>query len=154
MKRTPPGSTRTYPPFPYPTLFRALLQNLRSSLSGEAASAVHLGATSQDIIDTALVLQLKHACRILDDRLTALVDALSALADAHRDTVTLPRTRWQPAPPTTFGLKVDGGRAPFIRHRGRLAQLRPRPHTVPPARGEADKAAPNARRIYARGELS
>src|SRR3546814_2860758 len=147
MKRTPPGSTRTYPPFPYPTLFRALLQNLRSSLSGEAASAVHLGATSQDIIDTALVLRLKHACRILDDRLTALVDALSALADAHRDTVTLARTRWQQALPTTFGLKVAGWLAPLIRHRERLAQLRPGALTVQFGGGAGTMAALDGREI-------
>ena len=104
----------------------ALAAQLRKAVGGPAATFVHWGATSQDIVDTALVLQLREVLDVLEARLTGLIDDLVRLADAHRGTVTVARTRFQQALPTTFGLKVAGWLAPLPRHRDRLAELRPR----------------------------
>jgi 3-carboxy-cis,cis-muconate cycloisomerase len=104
----------------------ALLAELRNVLSFEAASALHFGATSQDVMDTGLILRLRDAFVILDLRLAEVIDALAVLAKKHRATLTLARTRWQQALPTTFGARVANWVAPLIRHRQRLAELRPR----------------------------
>ncbi|MFJ4290559.1 3-carboxy-cis,cis-muconate cycloisomerase [Cupriavidus sp. NPDC089707] len=74
----------------------------------EAARFVHWGATSQDIIDTALVLQLGDALRVLDTDLVRLGEASAALATAHRATPMVARTWLQHALPTTFGCKAAG----------------------------------------------
>ncbi len=104
----------------------ALLAEYRRALPDEAAAALHFGATSQDVMDTGLVLRLRDALAIVDQRLQAVIIGLSALAQKHRATVMLARTRWQQALPTTFGAKVANWVAPLIRHRQRLAELRPR----------------------------
>ena len=104
----------------------ALLRQLRRQLGPELGSLVHLGATSQDIVDTALVLQLRRATARLEERLRLTIAALIELAERHERTVMLARTRFQQAVPTTFGLKVAGWLAPLVRHLERLAQLRPR----------------------------
>lgn len=104
----------------------ALVARLRKAVGGDAGDRVHWGATSQDILDTATVLQLRGALRILAGRLDAAIEALAALAAKHRDTPVMARTRYQQAIPTTFGLKVAGWLAPLLRHRRRLAELRPR----------------------------
>jgi len=74
----------------------------------EAGRYVHWGATSQDIIDTALVLQLADALQEVDAGLLALGDACAALTIAHRATPMVARTWLQHALPTTFGLKAAG----------------------------------------------
>ncbi len=104
----------------------ALVAQLRRAVEEPASDHVHFGATSQDISDTALVLQVRAALDALDGRLDDLCRTLAGLADAHRATPMLARTRFQPAVPTTFGLKAAGWLAPLIRHRRRLAELRPR----------------------------
>jgi len=104
----------------------ALLVEFRKALDDNAASALHFGATSQDVMDTGLVLRLRDAFAILDLRLAEVIDALAVLAVKHRATVMLARTRWQQALPTTFGAKVANWVAPLIRHRQRLAELQPR----------------------------
>jgi 3-carboxy-cis,cis-muconate cycloisomerase len=104
----------------------ALVTELRCAVGGEAAGFVHWGATSQDIVDTALVLQLREALSLLETRLARLIDALAGLADAHRGTLAVARTRFQQAVPTTFGLKAASWLAPLPRHRQRLAELKPR----------------------------
>jgi 3-carboxy-cis,cis-muconate cycloisomerase len=71
-----------------------------------AARYVHWGATSQDVMDTGLVLQLRALVRTLDADLARLDDALASLADRHRATVMVARTWLQHALPTTFGLKA------------------------------------------------
>jgi len=103
-----------------------LLEGLRGHVGGEAASFVHWGATTQDVMDTALVLQLRAALSVLEGRLERLVARLAALAEAHRDTLMAGRTHAQQALPITFGLKVATWLAPLLRHRDRLADLRPR----------------------------
>ena len=67
---------------------------------------MHWGATSQDVLDTALVLCAREASRRLLDEWDRLGDALAALADAHRATPTVARTLLQPATPVPFGFKV------------------------------------------------
>jgi 3-carboxy-cis,cis-muconate cycloisomerase len=104
----------------------ALVAKLREAVGGEAANFVHWGSTTQDVMDTGLVLRLRKILDILDGRLAALGARLAKLAEAERATVMIARTRGQQATPTSFGLKVAGWLAPLIRHRVRLAELRPR----------------------------
>ena len=73
-----------------------------------SAGYVHWGATSQDVTDTALVLCLARARRILERHHDGLLDALRSLSDQYAGTVMLGRTLLQPAPPVTFGLKAAG----------------------------------------------
>ena len=86
----------------------------------------HWGATTQDITDTATVLQIREALEIIDHDLKALGDGLAALARKHRDTPMIGRSNLQQAVPVTFGYKMAGLLAAVERHRERLAQLRPR----------------------------
>lgn len=72
----------------------------------DAAPSVHFGATSQDVIDSALVLQLGEALVLIDAQMTRLADAAAVLARAHATTAMLGRTLLQPATPITFGLKA------------------------------------------------
>jgi 3-carboxy-cis,cis-muconate cycloisomerase len=103
----------------------ALLDQLRPQL-GDDGEYLHWGATSQDILDTALVLRLRTALQILEARLASVIAALARAAEAHRYDLMLARTRWQQALPTTFGLRVANWLMPLIRHRERLSELRPR----------------------------
>ncbi|MDH3475044.1 MAG: 3-carboxy-cis,cis-muconate cycloisomerase [Rhodospirillales bacterium] len=104
----------------------ALLALLRRAVGGEAAQYLHWGATSQDVLDTALVLRLRDALEIFEQRLVALAARLAELSAAHRATLMAGRTRSQQATPTSFGLKLAGWLAPLLRHRRRLEELRPR----------------------------
>jgi 3-carboxy-cis,cis-muconate cycloisomerase len=85
-----------------------------------AARTVHLGATSQDVLDTALVLQLREAIDQIRISLAALDLALTAQVRAHAETVMMGRTWLQPAPPITVGLKFAGTLAALRRHKARL----------------------------------
>jgi len=88
-------------------LVKALREKVKKRNS-DAAAWVHWGATSQDVVDTALVLLLKRALPILLSDLQRLDRALGELSERHKDSVMLGRTLIQPAPPVTFGLKVAG----------------------------------------------
>jgi 3-carboxy-cis,cis-muconate cycloisomerase len=92
----------------------------------DAARFVHWGATSQDAIDTAVVLQLRRALKVMDQDLARLISALAALADKHRATPVAARTWMQQALPTTFGFIVAGWLDAILRHRSRLSDLRTR----------------------------
>ncbi len=85
---------------------------------------LHWGATSQDIIDTALALRLRRLLDLWDGRLTALVNAMGALAETHADLPMAARTYGQAATPSTFGAQVASWGRPLIRHRNRLAAVR------------------------------
>jgi adenylosuccinate lyase len=87
---------------------------------------VHWGTTTQDIMDTGMVLQLKDARVIFRRDLVALVRALSELAARHRDTVMPGRTHGQQALPITFGFKAAVWTAEALRHVERLDQVAPR----------------------------
>jgi 3-carboxy-cis,cis-muconate cycloisomerase len=88
----------------------------------DAASArfVHWGATSQDVSDTAIIVLLARAARILAADHRALASALRRLSEAHAQTVMLGRTLLQPAPPVTFGLKTAGWLAAIERSARRM----------------------------------
>jgi 3-carboxy-cis,cis-muconate cycloisomerase len=92
----------------------------------DAARFVHWGATSQDAIDTAMVLQLRRALTIMEQDLARLVTALAELAEKHRRTPVVARTWLQQALPTTFGLIAAGWLDAILRHRARLSELRAR----------------------------
>lgn len=98
----------------------ALVKALREAVDIRAAEYVHWGATTQDIIDTATILQLRSAIRIINGRLSELIDSLAGLAEQHRSVVMAGRTHGQQALPITFGLKVVGWLAPLLRHKKRL----------------------------------
>ncbi|GAA1837040.1 3-carboxy-cis,cis-muconate cycloisomerase [Pseudonocardia ailaonensis] len=83
--------------------------------------AVHIGATSQDVMDTALVLLVRRAAPTILDDLRGAADAAAALAAAHRDTPMIARTLGQQATPTTFGLVAAGWCAGLDAARGELA---------------------------------
>jgi 3-carboxy-cis,cis-muconate cycloisomerase len=103
-----------------------LVRQLREQVGGKAANYVHWGATSQDIVDTARVLQIRTALTTLETRLGSLIQNVSQLADKHRHTLMAGRTHSQQASPITFGFKVAGWLAPLLRHRERLAEMKPR----------------------------
>ncbi|HEX8602276.1 MAG TPA: 3-carboxy-cis,cis-muconate cycloisomerase [Pseudoduganella sp.] len=86
----------------------------------DSAAFVHWGSTSQDVVDTALVLATREALKLIDDGLTQLSTTLLALAAAHIDTPVLARTLMQPAQVTSFGWKVLGWAAPLLRARERV----------------------------------
>jgi len=97
-----------------------------STLCGEAGRYVHWGATTQDIMDTATVLQMRAGLDLVVADVEALRGILAALARKHRDTPMAGRTHLQQALPVTFGYKVAIWLAALDRHAERLAQLRPR----------------------------
>jgi 3-carboxy-cis,cis-muconate cycloisomerase len=107
----------------YPIL--PLVQQL-AQMCGEAGRYVHWGATTQDIMDTAVVLQVRDALRLIGEDLDTLRGILVGLAAKHRDTPMAGRTHLQQALPVTFGYKAAVWLAMFDRHTERLAQLEPR----------------------------
>ncbi|MFJ8007191.1 3-carboxy-cis,cis-muconate cycloisomerase [Streptomyces fagopyri] len=101
-----------------------LVADLTAAVGGEYGPYVHRGATSQDIMDTAMMLVARRTLRPVLEDLERTARALRGLATAHRDTVLPGRTLTQHAVPTTFGLKVAGWRALVLDARDRLAALR------------------------------
>jgi 3-carboxy-cis,cis-muconate cycloisomerase len=96
------------------------------AMCGDAGRYVHWGATTQDIMDTANVLQLRDALALVDADIRELRRILADLARKHRDTPMAGRTHLQQALPVTFGYKVAIWLAMFDRHQERLAELRKR----------------------------
>ena len=94
--------------------------------AGEAGRYVHWGATTQDIMDSATVLQMRAALHIISADLIELRDILAKLAMKHRDTPMAGRTHLQQALPITFGYKVAVWLSMIERHIERLGQLKPR----------------------------
>jgi len=97
------------------------LTTLVAEQAPEAARFVHWGATSQDAMDTGLVLQIRAALADIESDLQRLTAALAALAENHARTVMIGRTLLQQAVPITFGLKAAGWLAAVERTRARLA---------------------------------
>ena len=98
--------------------------------AGEAGGWTHWGATTQDIMDSATVLQVRDGLDLIEAELHAILGALIAQADRHRTTVMAGRTHLQQALPITFGLKCAVWAMPFLVHLDRLRQLRTRVQTV------------------------
>jgi 3-carboxy-cis,cis-muconate cycloisomerase len=97
-----------------------------AELSGEAGRWVHWGATTQDIMDTALVLQIRAGLALVEEDLAAVRGHLADLARRHRLTPMAGRTHLQHALPITFGYKAAVWLSALDRHAERLAELRPR----------------------------
>lgn len=88
----------------------------------DAARFVHWGATSQDVIDTGMVLQLRDAFALMEQDLVRLTEILATLANQHSSTPMIARTWMQHAVPTTFGFVVAGWLDAVLRHRKRLGE--------------------------------
>jgi|SRR5450432_1542066 len=106
------------------------LTELVAKEDSHSAGFVHWGATSQDAIDTATVLQLRRAFELVDQDLLSLSGTLAALADAHRHSLVVARTWMQQALPTTFGFIVAGWLDAVLRDRKRLLEIRSRALTL------------------------
>ena len=91
--------------------------------AGEAAWCIHLGATSNDIVDTAVAMQIRDSVILQKRVLGSLITTLSDLAERERDTVMLGRTHGQAAVPITFGLKIAVFVDEFVRHLERLTEI-------------------------------
>jgi 3-carboxy-cis,cis-muconate cycloisomerase len=103
----------------YPIL--GLVRQVAASLPAGPNGRVHYGATTQDIMDTGLALQLVDAAGVLQRRLDRIGDGLAVLVDEHRGTVMPGRTHAQHAVPTTFGAHLAPLLAEVTRGRARLA---------------------------------
>ncbi len=93
---------------------------------GESGRYVHWGATTQDIMDTAVVLQLREGLEIIEKDIAELRGILAGLSRRYRNTPMAGRTHLQQALPVTFGYKTAIWLAMFDRHAERLMQLKPR----------------------------
>ena len=106
------------------------LTELVAKENKDAARFVHWGATSQDAMDTGVVLQLRQALEVVDQDLERLIFRLATLSDKYRATPVAARTWMQQALPTTFGFIVAGWLDAIVRHRSRLSELRARNLTL------------------------
>jgi 3-carboxy-cis,cis-muconate cycloisomerase len=111
-------ATRTGNPVP------ALVRALSEGLPAGAREAVHRGATSQDIIDTAVMLLARRAIEVIDADLAVAADGAAALAEAHSETVMAGRTLLQQAVPVTFGLVAAGWLTALAEARRQLSEVR------------------------------
>jgi 3-carboxy-cis,cis-muconate cycloisomerase len=107
--------------FPILPLVRQLAER-----AGEAGRYLHWGATTQDIFDSAVVLQIRDGFGLIEAELTVLRGHLAALANKHRDTPMAGRTFFQQALPVTFGYKAAVWLSAFDRHAARLAEVKAR----------------------------
>jgi 3-carboxy-cis,cis-muconate cycloisomerase len=106
-------------------LVKALGKQIAST-DAEAERYVHLGATSQDVMDSGLVLQLRQALVLIEDDLAQLADSLAVQAQRHAATPLAGRTWLQHATPVTLGMKIAGWLGAVTRSRQRLRELKPR----------------------------
>jgi len=102
------------------------LKALVAADNKDAAGFVHLGATSQDALDTALVLQLREALALISADVEKLCGRLAKMADQHRLTPVVGRTWMQHAVPTTLGMKFAGWLDALGRHRERFREMQNR----------------------------
>ena len=108
----------------YPVL--PVVNQLIALCKNDLGEWAHWGATTQDITDTATVLQIRESLDLIEKDINGCADALAKLAKKHRDTVMAGRSNLQQAVPITFGYKMATLLGAFERHRERLAQLRKR----------------------------
>ena len=102
----------------------ALVKQLKALLPEPHRAALHQGATSQDVIDTALMLQLARVFDTYEARLSALLETLGALATEHGEKSLMAHTRMQVALPTTWGAKLASWSEPLKRHLRALVSMR------------------------------
>ena len=104
----------------------AMVKAMTEQCKGDAGKYVHLGATSNDIVDTATALQIKAAMEIVLKDVEDFIYTLAVIAKRERDTLEIGRTHAQFAIPITFGFKIAGYIAEMIRHRERIIECMPR----------------------------
>ncbi len=112
----------------YPIL--PLVEQLAEWVADGHGQYTHWGATTQDIMDTADVLQIRDALGLVSRELDAIADALAKLAADHAETPMAGRTHLQHALPVSFGYKAACWLSGIDRHRQRLKELRPRVEVV------------------------
>ena len=108
----------------YPIL--GVVSQLNALCRDKLGEYCHWGATTQDITDTATVLQIREGLAIVERELAGISAAMAKLAQEHRDTPMIGRSNLQQAIPVTFGYKMAGLLSAIERHRERLAQLKER----------------------------
>lgn len=96
----------------------------------EASKYVHLGATSQDIIDTATILTIKEYVIWLENKLNSLEKALVSMTKTHVKTLMIGRTLLQQAKPLTFGIKTAGWLQSISRTKSRLSEIKKRLYCI------------------------
>jgi 3-carboxy-cis,cis-muconate cycloisomerase len=101
----------------------ALLSQLRDAMAGDAEEYLHLGATSQDVIDTSLVLRIKHCLGLLLDKLASVKSCFENLATSTGDKIVMAHTRMQPARMIKATCIIDAWREPLIRHSVRINEM-------------------------------
>ncbi|MGO4308252.1 3-carboxy-cis,cis-muconate cycloisomerase [Pseudomonas sp. KB_15] len=106
-------------------LVKALGKQIAAT-DAEAERYVHLGATSQDVMDSGLVLQLRHALELIESDLAQLGQTLASQARRYATTPLAGRTWLQHATPVTLGMKIAGWLGAVTRSRQRLTELKPR----------------------------
>lgn len=103
------------------------LTKLVSKVGGsEVGNFLHWGSTTQDVMDTGTVLQVRAALKLIDKQLVAVIKQTAKLASEHKATVMVARTNGQQATPTSFGFHIATYMSELHRHRDRIAQLLPR----------------------------
>ncbi|MEI4471138.1 3-carboxy-cis,cis-muconate cycloisomerase [Frigidibacter sp. MR17.24] len=118
-----------------------LVAQLKALLPEGGAAALHRGATSQDVVDTAAVLALRALSDLFDARLAALVAALAQLETRFGDAPLMGRTRMQAAEPMAVRDRLLAWRLPLEGHRARLAALRPQVERVQIGGAAGDRRA-------------
>ena len=108
----------------YPVL--PVVQQLVKACRDKLGEWSHWGATTQDITDTATILQIRESLALVEKEIEGISDALAALAKKYRDTPMAGRSNLQQAVPITFGYKMATMLAAFERHKQRLNELKPR----------------------------
>jgi 3-carboxy-cis,cis-muconate cycloisomerase len=99
-----------------------LVRQLRKAVGGQAPEKVHFGATSQDVIDTSLMLRLKAACAILSDRLSQLLDMFGKLSADYGSNRLMGHTRMQAAIPINVTDRLTAWSSPLADYRERLSE--------------------------------
>lgn len=117
-----------------------LVRRLRAAVGPIHGASVHKGATSQDVIDSSLMLRLKTVAAILEHRLETLIVALDALASSQGSRGLSGHTRMQRARPITLAHKITGWRAPLERHLARAGEMRLRVFRVQLGGAVGDRA--------------
>lgn len=97
-----------------------LVRQLREAVDGKAASHVHFGATSQDVIDSGLMLRLKPVLAIVEQRLAVFMRALGDLKKRDGERTMMAATRMQPAVPIQASDRIESWRGPSARNLDRL----------------------------------
>jgi adenylosuccinate lyase len=104
----------------------AMVRAMTEKCHGDAGKYVHLGATSNDIVDTATAMQIRDALELVAQDVDEFIMTLAKLAKRERDTLEIGRTHAQFAIPITYGFKIAGYIAEMLRYRQRLIEIMPR----------------------------